>query len=239
MDLEKRIDLRWIAKQYLPKRLTDLLRATLPEWIYYPGYGHTTLSSKKLDQLLNLLKSTLAKNIDGDLLECGVFRGGSLVEIAQMTKNMQPGKQVFGADTFEGHPFDSAEDVPPDNKLVHHRGLFAGNNFERVAGILEDSGLSNTTLLKGVLEETLPSLNDKRFCFAHLDLDLYLSTKQALAFVEPRLAPGGVIVFDDYGSFDAPGVERAVSELIPDAKIEISPIDPSEGSQAYWIKPGA
>ena len=237
MALEKRTDLRWMAKQYLPKRWTDLLRSALPEWIYYPGYGRTTLSYKKLDQLLRLLETSLSKQLDGDLIECGVFRGGSLVEIARMAQTTKPAKRVFGADTFEGHPFDSPEDLPEDNKLVHHRGLFAGNSYARVADMLAQNGLTNTTLLKGKLEETLPKLSDRAFCFAHLDLDLYLSTKQALDFIAPRLVSGGVLVLDDYGAFDAPGVEKAVAELIPQAEIHRSPIDPTEGSQAFWIKP--
>ena len=48
MSAASRVDFRWIAKRYLPKGVTDLLRAVLPESVYYPPYGKTTLSSKKL-----------------------------------------------------------------------------------------------------------------------------------------------------------------------------------------------
>jgi O-methyltransferase len=227
-------DFRWIAKKYLPKRMTDLLRSVLPESIYYPGYGRTTLSGKKLEQLLRLLKECLSKNLDGDLIECGVFRGGSLVQIGRMAQRMTPTKSLFGLDTFEGHPFDGPEDVPSDQQLVHHKGLFAGNSYERVAQTLEQNGIGNAVLLKGRIEGTIGALADRKFCFAHLDLDLYESTRQALSFIVPRLVRGGVIVFDDYGSFDAPGVEKAVSEILPRAEIELSAIDPREGNQAYW-----
>jgi O-methyltransferase len=231
------VDVRWLAKKYLPKQVTDLLRSILPESIYYPGYGQTTLSSKKLDTLRTRLRDCLAKNPEGDLIECGVFRGGSLVEIGRLAQKLTPSKKVFGADTFEGHPFDDPEDLPPDSRLVHRKGLFAGNNYDRVSQMLADNGLENTTLLRGMVGDTLPSLADRKFCFAHLDMDLYVSTKQALEFIVPRLVPGGVIVFDDYGGFETPGVEKAVLELIPHARVERTPIDPSEGSQGYWTKP--
>jgi O-methyltransferase len=186
---------------------------------------------------MRLLQDCLSKQLEGDLIECGVFRGGSLVEIGRMAQRMAPSKKVFGADTFEGHPFDDLEDVPPDNQLVHRKGLFSGNNFDRVSSILQENGLTNTSLLKGMVGDTLPTLGDRKFCFAHFDMDLYVSTKQALEFIEPRLVPGSVLVLDDYGGYETPGVEKAVSELIPHAEIQRLAIDPSEGSQGYWIKP--
>src|SRR5208282_5220870 len=49
--------------------------------------------------------------------------------------------------------------------------------------------------------------------------DLYLSTRDALAFIAPRLVSGGVIVFDDYGGYDSPGVTKAVNELLEDTSV--------------------
>jgi O-methyltransferase len=233
------MNFRWVAKKYLPKGLTDALRRVLPESIYYPGYGQTTLSTKKANSLARLLDECLSRNLDGDLIECGVFRGGSLADIARAVKSRTPSKKVFGADTFEGHPFDSAEDMPPDQQMIHHKGLFAGNSYERVAEMLRANDLTNTTLLKGMVGDTLPTLGEIRFCFAHLDLDLYLSTKQALAYIAPRLVPGGTIVFDDFGGYETPGVQQAVAEILPQAEVIRVPIDPSEGSQGYWIKPNS
>jgi O-methyltransferase len=231
------MDFRWMAKKYLPKEITDFLRRTLPESVYYPTYGRTTLSTKKMDSLTRLLDQCLSAKLSGDLIECGVFRGGSLVEIGRIAKERAPSKTVFGADTFEGHPFDGPEDVPPDQQVIHRAGLFSSNSYDRVAGMLKDNGLANTILLKGLVGDTLPTLGDRKFCFAHLDLDLYISTKQALAYIAPRLVAGGIIVFDDFGAFESPGVEKAVFEALPGADVKRVPIDPSEGSQGFWVKP--
>lgn len=231
------MSLRWVAKKLLPKSTANVLRRTLPESIYYPGYGRTTLSTKKADLLARLLEDSLSKRLAGDLIECGVYRGGSLAAIAKAAKAKAPEKRVFGADTFEGHPFDGPEDMPPDEQLVHRKGLFAGNSYDSVAAMLRDRGLTNAILLKGLVGETLPTLAEPRFCFAHLDLDLYLSTRQALAFIAPRLVPGGTIVFDDFGGYDTPGVEKAVYEVLPSAKIIRATIDAADGTQGYWVKP--
>jgi O-methyltransferase len=230
------MNLRWVAKKLLPKSAANVLRRTLPEAIYYPGYGGTTLSTKKADSLASLVNDVLSKRLAGDLIECGVYRGGSLAAIAKAAKAIAPEKRVFGADTFEGHPFDGPEDMPANHQLVHHKGLFAGNSYDNVAAMLRDRGLTNAILLKGLVGDTLPTLGEPRFCFAHLDLDLYLSTRQALAFIAPRLVSGGAIVFDDFGGYETPGVEKAVHEVLAGARI-VRTIDSADGSQGYWVKP--
>jgi len=235
MSATSSINLRWVVKKILPKRVVDFMRRILPESIYYPGYGHTTLSKAKMQNLLHLLESAVAG--EGSVIECGVFRGGSLVEIATRLRELGCNKKIYGVDTFEGHPFQSKEDVPDDGRVVHRTGLFADNHLERVQKCLKDAGLTNVTLLKGLVGEVLPQrFGDEKFCFAHLDLDLYLSTRDALAFIAPRLVSGGVIVFDDYGGYDSPGVTRAVNELLGDTSVQIA-VRSKDGNQAFWRKP--
>ncbi|HYW00592.1 MAG TPA: TylF/MycF/NovP-related O-methyltransferase [Candidatus Acidoferrum sp.] len=231
------INLRWAVKKILPKRVVDFIRQILPESIYYPGYGHTTLSGAKTQNLLRLLESSAV--LEGDVIECGVFRGGSLVEIACRLRELGSNKKIFGVDTFEGHPFQSEEDVPDDGRVVHRTGLFADNHLDQVQKCLKEASLTNVTLLKGLVGEVLPQqFGEDKFCFAHLDLDLYLSTRDALAFIAPRLVPGGVIVFDDYGGFDSPGVTKAVNELLGDTSVQIT-VRSKDGNQAFWRKPAS
>jgi O-methyltransferase len=237
MSVTDSINWRWIVKKILPKRVVDFIRHVLPESVYYPGYGHTTLSKAKTQNLLHLLESAVAH--EGNVIECGVFRGGSLVEIAARLRELGSNKKIYGVDTFEGHPFQSDEDVPDDGRVVHRTGLFADNHLERVQECLNEAGLANVILLKGLVGEVLPQrFAEEKFCFAHLDLDLYLSTREALAFVVPRLVSGGVIVFDDYGGYDSPGVTRAVNELLGDTSVQIT-VRSKDGNQAFWRKPAS
>jgi len=230
-------NLRWVVKKILPRRVVDFIRRVLPESIYYPGYGHTTLSRKKMQNLLQLLDSAVV--FEGSVIECGVFRGGSLVKIGARLRESGSDKKIYGVDTFEGHPFQSEEDVPDNGRIVHRTGLFADNHMEKVQKCLKEAGLADVILLKGLVGEVLPQrFGEEKFCFAHLDLDLYLSTRDALAFIAPRLVSGGVIVFDDYGGYDSPGVTRAVNELLEDSSVQIT-VRSKDGNQAYWRKPAS
>lgn len=228
-------EIRWFVKKVLPKSIVDGLRSILPESIYYPGYGHTTLNKTKIENIIKLLNTTLEKKIHGNLIECGVFRGGSLTQIGLVLKQKKSEKHLYGVDSFEGHPFDDNEDIPADGKIIHQKGLFSDNKIELVQSILNEKKLSNVSLHKGLVEEVLPKFFDKeKFCFAHLDLDLYQSTKQALSFIVPRMTKGGIIVFDDYGGFESPGVKKACEEILGHGTVNIL-IDSKDGSQGYWI----
>ena len=187
-----------------------------------------------MENLVRLLESVVA--LEGNVIECGVFRGGSLVEIASRVRELESDKKIYGVDTFEGHPFQSEEDVPADGCVVHRPGLFADNHLERVQKCLKEEGFTNVTLFKGLVGEVLPQrFGEAKFCFAHLDLDLYLSTRDALTFIAPRLVSGGIIVFDDYGGYDSPGVTRAVNEILGDTAVEVT-IRSKDGNQAFWRK---
>lgn len=66
---------------------------------------------------------------------------------------------------------------------------------------------------KGYFPDTVQGLEGHTFCFVYLDADLYTSIRDGLAFFYPRMIPGGVIVIDDYGTDNWPGVEKAVYEF--------------------------
>jgi SAM-dependent methyltransferase len=168
--------------------------------------------------LIALLEQALA--YPGDIVECGVFRGDSLRRIAKTVKERAPGKTVFGLDSFEGFPpggitsldissslrsqtrlegkFKGADDVPA--RLMHFAKAF-------------DIDLD---LRRGYFEATLPGIRDRDFCFIHIDCDTYSGHVEVLEALYDRLVPGGVIVYDDYGSEAWPGATRAVDEFLAD-----------------------
>ena len=229
---------RWWAKKILPKFVVDFLRKILPESIYYPGYGATTLSDPKIKNIVGLLDECLGAKLRGEIIECGVFRGGSLIQIGLTMKKSGQKKEIHGVDTFEGHPYQSREDVRADGKVTHHEGLFSGNSIEKVQESLDKSSLTNEVKLhKGMVENVLPQFLNYQFCFAHLDMDLYQSTKSALTVIAPRMVKGGIICFDDYGDPEAPGVKKAADEILGSENIKVT-LDSNEGHQAYWKNNG-
>jgi hypothetical protein len=85
----------------------------------------------------------------------------------------------------------------------------------------------------GWIPERFPDVADRRFCFVHVDVDLYEPTRAALEFFHPRLSPGGVVLFDDYGFSTCPGARRAVDEFaagVPERIVEVPT------GQAFLIK---
>ena len=124
----------------------------------------------------------------GSVLEFGVFKGGTLRYIAKQV----PNRTIHGFDSFEGLPVAW-------EGTGHDRGAFhAGGKLPRMPG--------NVTLHRGFFDKSLPVWdrdNKDSIAFVHVDCDLYVSTKAIFDIPGPRLAPGRVIVFDEY--FGYPG----------------------------------
>lgn len=138
--------------------------------------------------------------LDGLILEFGVFKGQSIQALARKT-----GKPVHGFDSFEGLPEDWAGNKSP-------KGAFTTKGeLPRVP--------SNVTLHKGWFEDTVPGFmrdHPGDISLAHVDCDLYSSSKFVLDQIAPRLKEGSVLVFDDY--FNYPGWRehefKALAELV-------------------------
>jgi hypothetical protein len=145
-----------------------------------------------------------AEKIPGDAAEVGVFEGASCAMIASAL----PGKTVYACDTFEGLPAPKLED---SRGVAFHLGDYAAD-YENVRQYLAQ--WPNIQIRRGFFPASAPDLEDKRFCFAHLDVDLYESTKACLRWFLPRLVPGGMILSHDYNL--ASGVRQAFDEVFAD-----------------------
>lgn len=163
---------------------------------------HTLVSEDRLALLYQL--TLQANNVSGDLVEIGVYRGGTALLMAESLGASNQQLHLF--DTFCGMP---ASD--PDIDL-HRSGDFADTSLEAVSALLGD--FTNIHLYPGLFPETLPrDWTNKRFALVHVDVDIYASALDCCRFFYPRLSPGGVIVFDDYGFPSCPGVRQAVDEF--------------------------
>lgn len=163
---------------------------------------------------LSLLKHVAS--LEGDILECGVFRGRSLMRMAMTARRIAPEKTVYGLDSFDGFPTEAVTDgdLGPGRSLEKVRGRFKGASRVplRLLKAAEDLKL-NIRLLPGFFEDTLPALRSRRFCFVHLDCDIYESYKTCLDAVYDLVVPGGIILFDEYACPVWPGATRAVNEF--------------------------
>lgn len=154
--------------------------------------------------------TSLIADKEGDIAECGVFRGSTLLGIAHLLKKKNISRKIYGLDSFEGFPEKELKDI--DKGITEE--TFANVSYEEVSEKIRKLGFSNITLIKGFFKDTLKQLEGKRFILVHLDCDLYDSYKECLNFLYDKVLPGGYIVFDEY----VLGAKKAIDEFLSDKK---------------------
>jgi len=173
--------------------------------------------------MISLLETTLG--LDGDVIECGVFRGRSLRLICKTCRDrVGYGKAILGLDTFEGFPENgiSSYDTKRFRSAFRLMGKFqAAEDVPSHLRMFADKFDINLELYKGTFEEILPKLDHRRFCFIHLDCDTYRAHMECLASLYDRLVPGGIIVYDDYKAKAWPGAQLAIDEFLSDKPEEV------------------
>ena len=150
------------------------------------------------------------RNLPGDAIEFGVFQGGLSFFLGLCMRDLGLRKRVLMLDSFQGLP-----EAHPELDRPFARGTMACD-LETVRGLRSRFALEDVVeILPGWFEESARLIpRDTRFCLAHLDADLYASTKTALECVAPRLVEHGAIVLDDCVFFGAMGVIRATEEVL-------------------------
>ncbi|HAI43542.1 MAG TPA: autotransporter strand-loop-strand O-heptosyltransferase, partial [Maribacter sp.] len=172
-------------------------------------WGENNLSALgpwKLDNLTISLNK--AKEVEGKAAEVGVYKGGSARKIASTLDD----RDLLLFDTFEGMPETGFEEP-------HKKGDFNDTSLESVKSYLSDK--PNCQFFPGFFPNTAEHLKSEVFSFVHLDGDYYETTKNGIEFFYPRLAKGGIILFDDYGWDACPGVRKAIDEFFVDKQDEI------------------
>jgi O-methyltransferase len=145
-----------------------------------------------------------AFGLGGEFWECGVYRGGTARLLAQLLADDGGFERLRLFDTFAGMPETDA------SRDYHKQGDFADTSMEAVRDLVGHPG--RVTLHPGFIPATFAGLEDARIAFAHVDVDIYRSVIDCCEFILPRLATGGVLIFDDYGFPTCPGARRAVDE---------------------------
>jgi O-methyltransferase len=195
--------------------------ATYSPWLRDPEFlamfkiieGHTLVDLYRCYDLWMLLEQA-SKAGPGDIIEVGVWRGGTACLLAHRAKQLSLPGSVIICDTFEGVPSPSSYDPS------YRGGEHADTSVEIVHELFTSAGLGNPITLRGCFPATGgEQIGQHKFVFAHIDVDIYQSAKDVGEWIWPRLCPGGMVVFDDYGFMRCEGVTRAVDEMssVPDA----------------------
>ena len=179
----------------------------------------------KLEVVHEAAKRVEAGNVPGIFLEAGVAMGGSAIVIA---KTKSPGRELRLYDVFEMLPPPGANDDarshevyrnflagsvsgPVDRTYVEHATDLLAFTRENMRRTGVDPDAENIRFVKGLYEETLKV--DEPVAFAHIDCDWYDSVKLCIDRLADRMSVGGIMLFDDYNSFQ--GCRKAVDEWLP------------------------
>jgi hypothetical protein len=184
--------------------------------------GYTMTSPERIHALCHALRYIVASGIQGDVVECGVWKGGSMMAAARTLLRLgDTGRHLYLFDTFAGMPKPTADDID-------FAGVSALDEWERfhlssvnaparadlqtVRQALGSVGYPepNIHFVKGMVEDTLAEHAPASIALLRVDTDYYESTLHELRHLYPRLARGGILIVDDYGHFR--GARKAVDE---------------------------
>tara|TARA_B100001057_G_scaffold234218_1_gene234534 strand:- start:16677 stop:17450 length:774 start_codon:yes stop_codon:yes gene_type:complete len=163
--------------------------------------------------LSNLIK--IAPIQEGDIAECGCWKGLSSSIIASELKNKNFKNNFYIFDSFEGLSEFNNFDFRENNKNIDAEKIrkhFASSLEMVKANLSEFSKFIN--FKKGWVPKRFKEVKDNKFSFVHIDLDLYEPTKESLNFFGEKIIKGGIILLDDYGSLDFPGAKLATDNFL-------------------------
>lgn len=189
---------------------------------------YTMTNEARVAAVCDAIAYIVRYDIPGDFVECGVWKGGSSMAAAlRLIQLQRTDRALHLFDTFEG--MTPAEDVdralnsgfsaamlvktaPPDS----HFEARAPINEVRRNMAATNYPADRIHLVPGKVEDTLPQQAPERIAVLRLDTDWYSSTRHELVHLFPRLSPGGVLIIDDYGTWE--GAKKAVDEYFEEIK---------------------
>jgi hypothetical protein len=180
----------------------------------------TLTSPERIVALRDAVRYVVCAGVPGALVECGVWRGGSMMVVASTLVELGvDDRELYLFDTFTHMPFPGDEDVD----LFGTRAADAYDEavaaeayrylpFEEVRAALAGTGypVERMHFVPGMVEDTIHEGAQEEIALCRLDTDWYRSTQHEMAHLYPRIAAGGVLIVDDYGHFM--GAKQAVDE---------------------------
>ncbi len=187
---------------------------------------YTITSHERVYSLIEAVRYLLGNRVGGDFVECGVFRGGSMMTIAlALLAEGVNDRELYLFDTFEGMPKPGPKDVDIlgvpivekpswlSRRISDVSSTWANVSVEKVkqAMSLTNYPAERVHYIKGMVQETVPQEAPASIALLRLDTDWYESIRHELIHLYPRIEPGGVLIVDDYGHF--PANKEAVDEF--------------------------
>jgi O-methyltransferase len=200
--------------RHLDAETREILRAVRPR---------TMTAREKVFALVCATRYAVDQRIPGTIVECGVWRGGSMQAAALALRGRgAQDRELHLFDTFEGMSEPTDADRTNDGRLAAEllatrertANVWAVADLEDVRAGMAETGYPPERIHfhRGRVEETIPEQAPQQIAILRLDTDWYESTRHELEHLYDRLVPGGVLIIDDYGSWQ--GARKAVDEFM-------------------------
>jgi O-methyltransferase len=186
---------------------------------------YTMTTPERIYALIQAVRYVSSAGIPGSIVECGVWRGGSMMAVA-LTLLVAGRRDIdlYLLDTYEGMSEPGAKDVDfrgqtaaeklGQTKKTRSSEIWAYSPVAEVRQNMAETGYDESRLhfIAGKVEDTLPGQAPEQIALLRLDTDWYASTRHELVHLYPRLSRGGVLLLDDYGHWK--GARQAVDEYL-------------------------
>jgi hypothetical protein len=203
-----------IARRVPPDRIEQSHPDLGPDFarLYRQCEPYTMTSVERMYALYEAVRYVVAAGVEGDVVECGVWRGGSsMLAASTLLAAGDDTRGVWLYDTFEGMTEPSSRDVEITGRRVddiwqevradRDNELLCESPLDEVRANMARTGFPGARIryVAGPVEDTIPGQMPERIAVLRLDTDWYDSTHHELVHLYPRLAEGGVLIVDDYG----------------------------------------
>ena len=191
---------------------------------------YSMIGRDRMRNIQKCVETILKDEVEGDFIECGVWRGGACIFMKAVIRAFPAGfRRVWLADSFQGCP----ESTLHQDAELDLRGQWAATKSEVLENFNRYSLMDDIHFLEGWFKDTLPTAPISKLALLRIDADLFESTTDALTHLYPKLQPGGYCIIDDYGAYKE--CKKAV-DLYRDANNVQEPIKMIDFTGAYWRK---
>ncbi len=194
---------------------------------------YTMTSDQRVAALCDAVRYVVANRIAGDIVECGVWKGGSMMAVARTLLELgDRTRDLHLFDTFEGMTEPTGEDVTLTGESAADlmaastdredaESVWCRAPLDVVQQAMASVGYEGSKVhyIKGRVEDTIPAAAPERIALLRLDTDWYESTRHEMIHLFPRLCVGGVLILDDYGHWL--GARRAVDEYLREHNVPL------------------
>jgi O-methyltransferase len=185
----------------------------------------TMTSKESMKALYDAVNYVSKHQIKGDIVECGVWRGGSsMLGALTLLSNNDQDRNLYLYDTFEGMNAPTESDIsvngePASETWQGKFKCFADYNDVKSNMTKTNYPIDKIKLIKGMVEDTIPNIIPEKISILRLDTDWYESTYHELVNLYPKLVIGGILIIDDYGFWK--GSRKAVDQYFEENNIPI------------------